>query len=247
MRQPTTPADGRLVYIGHATVLIELDGVRLLTDPVLHRRVLHLRRRVPTPTEPLTDLTAILVSHVHYDHLNLASLRSLGRRVPLIVPKGTRWMLRGFGDIREVDVGEEVDFGSVTVRAVPADHASGRLPLLSSPAIGFVVSGTRRLYFAGDTDLFDGMAELADDLDVALIPVAGWGPKVGAGHLDPTRAAQAVRLLEPRVAVPIHWGTLTVPRARASSDPPHEFQRLTAELAPQVDVRVLEPGAALEF
>ena len=241
------PTEGRLVYIGHATVLIELDGVRLLTDPVLRSRVLHLRRRVPVPNESLTDLDAILVSHVHYDHLDLASLRSLGRKVPLIVPKGTRWMLRGFSDIREVGVGEELELGSVTVRAVPAEHASGRLPFMPSPAVGFVVAGTRSVYFAGDTDLFDGMAGLAGDLDVALIPVAGWGPKVGAGHLDPTRAAQAVRLLEPRVAVPIHWGPFTVPRARASSDPPHEFQRLAAELAPQVDVRVLAPGAALEF
>jgi L-ascorbate metabolism protein UlaG (beta-lactamase superfamily) len=245
--QPTTPAQGRLVYVGHATVLVELDGVRLLTDPVLRRRVVHLRRRVPAPTEPLSDLAAVLLSHVHYDHLDLPSLRSLGRNVPVIVPRGARRAVWGFSDVRELRVGEEIRLGEVTVRAVPAEHRSARLPLFPSPALGYVISGSRSVYFAGDTDLFAGMAGLADDLDVALVPVAGWGPKVGPGHLDPARAAHAVQLLQPRIAVPIHWGTLTTLRAQPSSEPPLEFERLTAERAPHVDVRVLQPGESLDF
>jgi L-ascorbate metabolism protein UlaG (beta-lactamase superfamily) len=245
--QPTTPAHGRLVYVGHATVLIELDGVRLLTDPVLRGRLVHLRRRVPAPTEPLADLAAVLISHVHYDHLDLPSLRTLGRAVPVVVPRGARRAIRGFSDVRELRVGEELRLGEVTVRAVPAEHKSARLPLFPSPAVGFVISGSRTVYFAGDTDLFPGMATLADDLDVALVPVAGWGPKVGPGHLDPARAAHAVQLLQPRIAVPIHWGTLTTLRAQASGEPPLEFERLAAERAPQVDVRVLQPGESLDF
>jgi L-ascorbate metabolism protein UlaG (beta-lactamase superfamily) len=245
--QPTTPAHGRLVYVGHATVLIELDGVRLLTDPVLRGRLVHLRRRVPAPTEPLADLAAVLISHVHYDHLDLPSLRTLGRAVPVVVPRGARRAIRGFSDVRELRVGEELRLGGVTVRAVPAEHQSARLPLFPSPAVGFVISGSRTVYFAGDTDLFPGMANLADELDVALVPVAGWGPKVGPGHLDPARAAHAVQLLQPRIAVPIHWGTLTTLRAQASGEPPLEFERLAAERAPQVDVRVLQPGESLDF
>ena len=247
MPESTTPADGRLVYVGHATILIELDGVRLLTDPVLRGRLVHLRRRAPAPTEPLGDLTAVLISHVHYDHLDLPSLRTLGRDVPVVVPRGARRAVRGFRDVRELRVGEEIRFGDVTVRAVPADHKSARLPLFPSPAVGYVVWGSRTVYFAGDTDLFPGMAGLAEELDVALIPVAGWGPKVGPGHLDPARAAHAVQLLQPRIAVPIHWGTLTTLRAQASAAPPLEFQRLAGERAPQVDVRVLQPGDALDF
>ena len=247
MPQPTTPDHGRLVYIGHATVLIELDGVRVLTDPVLRGRLVHLRRRVPAPTEPLADLAAVLISHVHYDHLDLPSLRTLGRTVPVIVPRGARRAVRGFSDVRELRVGEEIRLGEVTVRAVPAEHKSARLPLFPSPAVGFVITGSRTVYFAGDTDLFPGMANIADELDVALVPVAGWGPKVGPGHLDPARAAHAVQLLQPRIAVPIHWGTLTTLRAQASGEPPLEFERLTAERAPQVDVRVLQPGESLGF
>src|SRR5688572_1809723 len=176
--------DGRVVYVGHATVLLELDGVRLLTDPVLRGRVLHLRRRVPPPA-PLGDLGAILISHVHYDHLDVPSLKSLDPGVPVVAPWGTRRAFRRFRDVRELRVGEETRLGDVTVRAVPAVHDSARLPFQPSLALGFVVSGSRSVYFAGDTDLFAGMADIADDLDVALVPVAGWGPKVGPGHLDP--------------------------------------------------------------
>jgi L-ascorbate metabolism protein UlaG (beta-lactamase superfamily) len=207
----------------------------------------HLRRRVPLELADLAGVDAALVSHVHYDHLDRPSLRRLGADVTLVVPVGAGRLLRGFSDVREVDVGDEVHFGDVTVHATPAEHRSARLTLRSAPALGFVVSGTRRVYFAGDTDLFEGMAALAGSLDVALLPVAGWGPKVGPGHLDPERAAHALRLLRPRLAVPIHWGTMSLAHRRTSSDPPEEFRRHAAELAPGVDVRVIEPGEELTF
>ena len=208
---------------------------------------MHLRRRVPLDLADLAGIDAALVSHVHYDHLDRPSLRRLGADVTLVVPVGARRLLRGFSDVREVDVGDEVRFGDVTVHATPAEHRSARLTLRSAPALGFVVSGSRRLYFAGDTDLFEGMSALAGSLDVALLPVAGWGPKVGPGHLNPERAAHALRLLRPKIAVPIHWGTLSLAHRKTSSDPPEEFRRHAAELAPGVEVRVIEPGEALTF
>ena len=247
MSPPTSSGRGRLAYIGHATVLVELDGFRVLTDPVLRRQILHLRRRVPATREPLTELAGILVSHAHYDHLDLRSLRSLGRKVPVVAPRGTRRVLRGFADVRELGVGDETQLGGLTVRAVPAVHESRRLTLWSAPSLGFVISGSQNVYFAGDTDVFEGMSELAGQLDVALVPVAGWGSKVGPGHLDPHRAALAVQLLEPRLAVPIHWGTLSTLGQPAPGEPPLEFRRHAAELAPGVEVRVLEPGEALVF
>ena len=221
--------------------------MRLLTDPVLRRRVLHLQRRVPLPAEPLSDLSAALVSHVHYDHFDLPSLRSLGAGTPVVAPRGTRRLVRGFADVHEVNVGDEVRFGGVTVRATHAEHRGARLLMRSVPSLGFVVSGSRTIYFAGDTDLFEGMSALAGSLDLALLPVAGWGSKVGAGHLDPERAARALALLEPRMAVPIHWGTLSLPRRPASAEPAETFRRTAAEVAPDVDVRVLQPGAELTF
>ena len=160
----------------------------------------------------------------------------------VVVPRGARRLVRGFTDVREVDVGDEVRIGDVTVHATPAVHHSARPGLRSTPSLGFLVSGSRRIYFAGDTDLFDGMAALAGSLDVALLPVAGWGSKVGAGHLDPLRAAQSLRLLRPRLAVPIHWGTFSPLHRATSEDPPEAFRRHAAELAPDVEVTILAPG-----
>jgi L-ascorbate metabolism protein UlaG (beta-lactamase superfamily) len=210
-------------------------------------RVLHLRRRVPLTAAELRDLDGILVSHAHYDHLDLPSLRRLGTDIPVVAPLGVGRLLRFVDDVREVDVGDEVRLGAVGVTATPAEHSSARMTIRSTPSLGYVVSGTRRIYFAGDTDLFEGMADLAGSLDVALIPVAGWGSKVGVGHLDPERAARALQLLRPRLAVPIHWGTLSLPHRAPSPDAAERFRELAAKLAPEVEVRIVPPGEALSL
>jgi L-ascorbate metabolism protein UlaG (beta-lactamase superfamily) len=244
----------RATYIGHATVLLELDGVRLLTDPVLRRRVLHLRRDAAVDVDALRNVDAALVSHAHWDHLDVPSLMQLGRGVRVVVPRGAGRIVRRrrFADIAEVDVGEDVEIGDVTVTATDAEHDAGRGPFgINAPALGYLITGSKRIYFAGDTDLFPAMAELAP-LDLALLPVAGWGPRLPAGHLDPGRAAEALRLLEPRAAVPIHWGTYSLlvkrrPTQAAARAPAEEFELLAAELAPNVDVQVLAPGESLDF
>lgn len=238
---------GRLLYVGHATVLIELDGVRLLTDPILRPRLWHLKRRVPLDVVELKTIDAALVSHLHFDHLDKPSLRLLERNVTLVVPVGARRLVRGFKDVREVDVGDEVRIGEVTIHATHAEHEGHRLMLRSAPSLGFLVSGSQRIYFAGDTDLFEGMSALAGSIDIALLPVSGWGSKVGPGHLDPLRAAQSLRLLKPRLAIPIHWGTFSPLHRATSVDPPEAFRMHAAELAPDVEVRILDPGMALTF
>ena len=107
------------------------------------------------------------------------------------------------------------------------------------------------MFFAGDTDLFDAMEGLVPDLDVALLPIWGWGPLIGPGHLDPSRAAEAVARLRPRVAVPIHWGTLRPfyrgTRARFLREPAEAFVAAARERAPETTVNVLAPGESLEF
>ncbi len=151
----------------------------------------------------------------------------------------------------EVAVDAEVDVGGVTVRATYAEHESRRLFGKDAPAVGYLVDGSSRVYFAGDTDLFDDMHALAPDLDVALLPVAGWGPRLPAGHLDPRGAAEALARLRPRVAVPIHWGTYRRigldRRPEALRAPAESFARFARELAPDVDVRVLQVGDTLEL
>jgi len=239
-----------LTYVGHATTLIEVDGTRLLTDPVLGPRVLHIRRLVPDPVVP-PRLDAILVSHAHYDHLDVASLRELPAAVPVLAPPGVARLVEqrtGHATIA-VAPGDRVRVGTVDVVVTEALHDGSRMRYTEDlGAVGFVVEGSARVYFAGDTDVFDGMRGLAEDIDVALLPVWGWGPDVGPGHLDPEGAAKAAALLAPKVAVPIHWGTLASPRVWWRDDPglpAREFERLVGLHAPGVAVRILAPGAAM--
>jgi L-ascorbate metabolism protein UlaG (beta-lactamase superfamily) len=248
----------RLTWLGHATVLLDLGGTRLLTDPVLRRRLLHLRRHGADPDPRHTwDLDAILISHPHLDHLDVASLRMLDPAVPVIVPVGTGAMVRGLGfrEVTEAVVGDRIRVGDVELLAVLAAHDNRRMPWSRGhgDALGFVAEAGVRVYFAGDTDLYDDMAGLGP-VDVALLPVWGWGPSLGAGHLDPPRAADAVGLLRPRVAIPIHWGTFfpqalhLMERHRGRlHDPPHEFAEAVRRVAPGVDVQILEPGGSLEL
>jgi len=254
---PARPEDDtrqRLTWLGHSTVLLEVDGARLLTDPVLRARVLHLRRvGEALPLDP-QSVDAVLISHIHYDHLDLPSLRRLGRSSLLVVPSGAGSLLRrhGFEHVIEVEPGDEAQIRGATIRATHAEHDSPRLPFgVETPALGYLVSGSVSTYFAGDTDLFGGMGAIADNLDVALLPVAGWGPSLPPGHLDPRGAAEALGLLRPRIAVPIHWGTYR--RIGLSRDPavlrePAEsFARFAADLMPEVEVCVLPVGGSVDI
>ena len=240
----------RLTWLGHATVLIELDGVRLLTDPVLRRSVLHLRRARGVSLSAAGSPNLVLVSHLHWDHFDLPSLARLGQETRIVAPLGSGKLLRrrGFQRIDEVTEGSEVRAGPLQIRATHAEHKPGRVPWGAKvPALGYVVSGSSSVYFAGDTDLFAGMDGLQEGLDVALVPIAGWGPTLPPGHLDVDRAAEAVRRLRPRVAIPIHWGTLRPSYRRrpyVGAAAAADFAAKVREVAAGVDVRVLEIGAS---
>jgi L-ascorbate metabolism protein UlaG (beta-lactamase superfamily) len=243
-------APARITWVGHSTVLLELGGVRLATDPVLRSRVAHLRRVSP-PAAELPALDAVLISHVHYDHLDLPSLRRIRGLGCVVVPRGAGALLRrqGLAEVVEVAVGDELSFGSVVVRVTQASHSARRPGVdRSTDSLGFLVSAGVNVYFAGDTDVFDGMRALAPELDLALLPVAGWGRRVPEGHLDPGRAAEALGLLRPRLAVPIHWGTYRMLALRSAPDvlrvPVEEFKQAAARLAPEVEVVVLAPGSS---
>jgi L-ascorbate metabolism protein UlaG (beta-lactamase superfamily) len=242
---PPSGTPAAITYVGHSTVAITLDGVTLVTDPLLRRRIGHLVRYA-SPAVPVTA-DAVLISHAHQDHLDPPSLARLGRATPLLVPAGVAGMLRRrrFRDIRELVPGDKVTIGALEIEATAADHPGTRPPTrIRVEALGYLVRGSRTVYFAGDTGLFPGMARIGDQhIDVALIPIDGWGPKVETGHLDPAGAAEAVRLLRPRIAVPIHWGTYA-PFKRPARDPVatvQAFASLVGETA-----RVLAPGARLE-
>jgi L-ascorbate metabolism protein UlaG (beta-lactamase superfamily) len=244
----------RLTYLGHATVLIELDGVRILTDPVLGRRVGPLRRHGPTPDPAaLGAVDGVLISHGHPDHFHAASLRAIPGAPLIVVPRGLGPSASRNGrDVREVSVNDRVDIGGVRVTAMPARHGHWSRQRGARP-LGFLIEGSMRVYFAGDTALFPGMARLAGHVDVALLPVGRWGPPRGPARLSPTTAVEAATLVGASVAIPIHWGTLYVPGFAAgrwgwgSLDAGDAFATEAADRTPDLDVRVLRPGESTDL
>lgn len=248
------PDELRITWGGHATVLIELDGVRLVTDPVLRNRVVHLRRHVAEPGPDFTrEIDAVLISHLHFDHLDLPTLKRFDRDTTIILPAGAGPLVRraGFGNVIELSVGQGAAIGGVRVNAVNAEHDGRRHPFSNQvDALGYEIAGTRRLFFAGDTDLHPELSELAGGLELALLPIWGWGHKLGPGHMDPREAARAAALLQPELTVPIHWGTyfpigMKGIRGGLLEKPVAAFDRQMSELAPGLQSRVLRPGETL--
>ncbi|WP_329415188.1 MBL fold metallo-hydrolase [Streptomyces sp. NBC_00704] len=249
-----------ITWWGHATCTVEDSNVRVLTDPLFARRLAHLRRRrgaLPPPEAWQADVA--LVSHLHADHLHPPSLARLAPGTRLLVPRGAPRAVPALRRLRhlrlsEVAPGDETTVGDLRVRVVSARHDGRRLPVgrHRSPALGYVIEGRARTYFAGDTGLFEEMAEEVGPVDAALLPVGGWGPYLGEGHLDAGRAAEAVRRLAPDSAVPVHYGTywpigMDAVRPHEFHAPGEEFVRLAAERAPGVAVHRLGHGESVRL
>ena len=243
-------APARARFLGHSTVLVEIDGIRILTDPLLVERLGPLRR-VARARAALDGVQpdVVLISHGHYDHLHLPSLRLIGGEPRILAPAGLGTLLARHGyAATEVMPGDRVRVAGITIETTSALHHGGRGPLgPTSTAVGFRIEGSSRVYFAGDTDLFPAMKHMAGSVEVALLPVWGWGPTLGPGHLDPRRAAEAVALIRPDLAIPIHWGTfypLGLARLwpRPLEYPPVEFAAEVARIVPATEVRILTPG-----
>ncbi len=245
------PGDPRLHFLGHSTFLIELDGLRILTDPALRGIIGPLVRSGPLPTEDdYRDIDLILISHLHLDHLDMPSLRRIRGHPPVVAPQGSGDLIRRnrVREVIEMVPGRRLRFGGITIRPTRADHPGMRPPFgPTGPALGFMLEGAeRRIYFAGDTEVFPQMARF-DGPDIALLPVGGWGLTHGPGHMDPEEAARATAMIRPRVVVPMHWGTFW-PRGLSMLAPERRhgaaalFVRHARELAPDAAVRVALPG-----
>ena len=250
------PRHARITFLGHATLLIEVDDLRILTDPVLREGMGPVRRQVREVLPDLfADLDAVFISHGHHDHLDPPSLRQIPGKPTLIVPKGFGNLAEriGLGPVEEVVPGDRLTIDRVHLSVTEARHSGRREPFgPEGPPLGCVIEGSRTIYFPGDTDIFPGMADLAGRLDVALLPVWGWGPTIGEGHMGPERGAQAAAILRPRLAVPIHWGTFYPAGLRRVVPAPFEtpgpaFEAAVRRLAPGVAVRVVAPGDVIDL
>jgi L-ascorbate metabolism protein UlaG (beta-lactamase superfamily) len=245
-----------VTWWGHAAVAVKLDGVHCLTDPLMRRRVgpLHYTGYRPSPAE-IAAVDVVLLSHLHRDHTDLPSLARFPATTRLVVPSGGAALLRGRlrATVEELDADGVTTVGPVTVQATFAEHDGRRhFGGPTAIALGYLLSGSRSVYAAGDTDIFPGMRRVSEQageggLDVALLPVSGWGLTLGPGHLNPESAARALTLLRPRLAVPVHWGTLRVPvlwRTRPDRyvTPADDFAVHAAVVAPECRVVIAEPN-----
>lgn len=202
------------LWWGHSSATVGLGRTRVALDPMFHRRLFHLRRHGPTPEPACCDVEVALVSHLHADHLHLPSLARLPAEVPLVVPEGAGPLLARLPHpVLEVSPGTTVRVAGVEVEVLAAFHDGRRLPgsRLHGPALGFRVTGVEpaggSFWYPGDTGLTQEMYDVAP-VDLAVVPVGGWGPSLGEEHLDPDEAAEAVGRVGARWAVPVHYGTL---------------------------------------
>ncbi len=246
----------RVTWWGHATAMIEIGGRRLLTDPLLTDRLAHLRR-IGSPAPGAQTADAVLVSHLHLDHLHLPSLRRVEADT-LVLPTGAEQLVRSAGcwtggRIEAVAPHGWVQVGEVSVRAMPARHDGRRWrgSPVCGPALGYLLEHDGlRVWFAGDTGLFDAMQAFGP-VDLAVVPIGGWGPTLGPEHLDPAQAARACAAVQARYAVPVHYGTfwpIGLRRLQPNSFrerfelPAQHFATAIAEQGMSTRVHALRPG-----
>jgi L-ascorbate metabolism protein UlaG (beta-lactamase superfamily) len=256
------PGDGavgspptRVTYLGHATILLESPEGNVLTDPVFCDRIggWFTKRAAPSTFEPesLGPVAGVLISHPHHDHLDYPSLRRIPPAPPIVVPWGVATSLHwhGFSDVRVTRAWESVSLGGWTVVAVPSRHFGGRLPLLgTSGHLGYVLSGSSCIYFAGDTGLDEELfREIGRRfaIDLAILPIAGAVfPWFRPNHMNATDALRALECLGAAQLLPIHYATYPV-----SFEPSGEaVSRLRSESTRQgvaSRVRILREGASL--
>jgi len=251
----------RATWLGHSTVLLEMDGRRVLTDPVFAERISPVsfvgpKRFHPTPAKlsELPKLDAVLLSHDHFDHLCASSIAELGRmQVPIVTALGVGAHLESFGvapqNIHELDWGESIDLPGLRFTATPAQHFSGRGPFSRNKTLwaSWVVQSERRkVFFSGDTGLTNAFLDIGrvhGPFDIVMLEVGAFHPSWGSIHLGPENAITAFNMLGGGTLLPVHWGTFNL--ALHDWDDPAETLLTISE---QEKKRILTPrlGESLE-
>jgi L-ascorbate metabolism protein UlaG (beta-lactamase superfamily) len=263
----------RLTWFGHSTLLVELDGKRLLIDPVWGERTSPFSfagpKRFYAPPLPLAELPkldAVLISHDHYDHLDYPTIQQLkALDVPFIVPLGVGSHLSYWGvendRIIELDWWQEHRLGSLTLVSTPARHFSGRSLIMSDKDhtlwSGWALLGEQhKVYYSGDTAMFPGFKTIGERLgpfDVTLIESGAYNQRWADVHLGPEQAVLAHRLVGGKLLIPVHWGlfdlalhgwTEPVERVIAAAQQ-HDVRVITPAPGGSVEPAALAPGSTL--
>jgi L-ascorbate metabolism protein UlaG (beta-lactamase superfamily) len=240
----------------HASVLLDFDGARVLTDPWFTERPGY-RHGEPSAVESAADLPpleGIVISHGHHDHCDLPALaRYPHKDVPIAVVRGLAGRVRaaGFENVVELDPWQTTTFGPVTVTAAPASHGV--------PEVTFVLSGAgRNVFFGADTlrvPELDEVARRFPDLDLALLPINGLRVRPMGNRqvvMDAAQAAELTSVLRPRLAVPIHYAFTAGPigdrvMVKVDRDRPDLYRDAAGDIAPDTDVHILPPGRQLQL
>jgi L-ascorbate metabolism protein UlaG (beta-lactamase superfamily) len=242
------PGQLRVTFVNHATTLIQADGLNVLTDPIWSERPSPLSwigpRRVRPPGirfEDLPPIDAVLISHDHYDHLDVPTLQRLSRRFPrarFYAGLGNAAFLAGkhIRNVRELDWWQELRLGQVTLAAVPAQHFSNRGLCDRNCALfaGYVLKGPAGvIFFAGDTGFGPHFAEIRrryGPARLALLPIGAYKPEwfMGPIHMSPLQAVQAHEALGARTSVAIHFGTFDL-ADDGQDEAPAELRRALAQ------------------
>jgi L-ascorbate metabolism protein UlaG (beta-lactamase superfamily) len=254
-RPPAEGEPARLTWLGHASFLVQLDGVSLLVDPVLGPRLFGgIPRNVPpgVPVAALPPVDRVLVSHSHYDHLDLPTIRAV--KAPVLAGLGLeRWFGRRGVAASELGWWSATRIGPVIVTFVPAQHWSRRTVLDTNETLwgGFVIEGTTAtLYHSGDTAYFGGFREIGRRfaIDAALLPIGAYEPGwfMLRQHMDPEQALQAFEDLGARTFVAMHWGTFKLADEPLDEPPVRVERERVRRGLPRERVRVLAIGETLE-
>ncbi len=257
------PSGLRITWLGHSTALVEIDGARVLLDPMWSQRSSPLSWLgpgrffdPPLALEDLPPLDGVLISHDHYDHLDESTVRRLadsGTR--FIVPLGLGALLEKWGvsreRIEELDWWQSAGLGPLTIVATPARHFSGRSMILADRNrtlwCGFAILGPgRRVYYSGDTGMFPGFEEICRRLgpfQAGLIEIGAYDELWADLHLGPEQAARAAAQVRSRLMIPVHWGTFDL--ALHSWTEPVE-RLLVAARETSLRTAIPRPGQSLE-
>ena len=255
----------KVTYIGHATLLLEMAGVRLLTDPNFDPKLGRILPRVSAPgiaLDALPKLDGLLLTHAHADHLSFDSLDRLPQDLPLVAPPVVaRWLRRmGYGHAVDLEPGATTAIGGLSIHAEAATHRGNRYLIdrwRSAANMYLLEAGDETCFFAGDTALVDDTHHLVErtlwqhgrELDLALLPIGyapWWKPGFRRGHLTHDDALALYERLRARVLVPYHWGTFRHVTSTAHDAIRRLRERLVSHHLSE-SVRILEPGEALEL
>jgi L-ascorbate metabolism protein UlaG (beta-lactamase superfamily) len=245
----------KITYIGHATILVETQTCKFITDPLFVKTIAYVgpRRKVPFHLEPgaLDDLDFITISHGHFDHLDLHSLRMIPRNVPVVChPTLQRIVRKTKHTPVPLDWWESAKINKIPITAVPAFHFSARPPFhFTRDYQGYINEAEKTFFHAGDRGMNDHVKEIGKrfTIDVAFLPIGGYNPpSYRKYHFNPEDALDALIMMNAGLLIPMHWGTFKLSR-EPFDEPPKRLLEYTEKKGLRKRVKVLQPGESTEY